>query len=245
MLSYKHIAAALAVLLTPNPATALSFEPTGAEWAGWTPYCRARYVVSGAGSGSRYVNAVSGAEVSKWKGRLGQDGWYGLHHHCAGLVLYKRALVADSQKSRKSNLEHAFSESRYAAQRTKPENPVYALIKVHMARCKYELGEVDNAFSLVRDARRYHPKASESYAAEAIFLYRQKAYKKAAEILRSGIAQVAVPSGELHYFLGLTLLKLNDLEGAAESAKLAYKHGYNLPGLQRRLAQAGHKLSQQ
>jgi hypothetical protein len=47
---------------------------------------------------------------------------------------------------------------------------------------------------------------------------------------------------EVQYNLGLINLDLGDSLAAVENAKKAYAKGYPLPGLRRRLAQAGHKI---
>ncbi|WP_405240859.1 tetratricopeptide repeat protein [Lentisalinibacter orientalis] len=47
-------------------------------------------------------------------------------------------------------------------------------------------------------------------------------------------------NAELQYNLGLSLFELGDYRAARESAKLAYKNGYPLPGLKKRLEAVGY-----
>ena len=46
-------------------------------------------------------------------------------------------------------------------------------------------------------------------------------------------------SAEINYNLGLILLELGDLDGAARHAELAYDLGYPLPGLRAKLQRLG------
>ena len=77
---------ALAYGLAPSQSFALSFYPSESEWLTWPDYCRARYVVSGAGSTSNYANRVSPDEVAYHRKRMGEGAWEYLHHYCAGIV---------------------------------------------------------------------------------------------------------------------------------------------------------------
>ena len=81
---------ALLLALGCPRAFGLAFTPTDLEWAGWPEYCKARYTVSGAGHDSRFATMVADATVTSWQGKLA-DVWYGLHHYCAGLVVFERA----------------------------------------------------------------------------------------------------------------------------------------------------------
>ena len=59
------IAVGLSSFLLGTPtAHALAFTPSEAEWLAWPDYCRARYVVSGAGTDSEFVFRISAGEYN-------------------------------------------------------------------------------------------------------------------------------------------------------------------------------------
>ena len=84
------------------------------------------------------------------------------------------------------------------------------------------------------------PESSVTYATLASYLYRQKNYAEARRVLETGLEKVPEPTAEMHYFLGLVLVKQKAWEEAREHAVEAYTMGYPLPGLRRKLKAVGH-----
>lgn len=124
------------VALLPMAARAFDFKPTPAEWALWSDYCKARYVVSSVGKTSPYAAMIPPAMVQMWRTRLGEPTFNPLHHHCAGLVHMQRARVAGSDQQRIFEYRSAEQESRYTLDRLPPTSPLYREVagNVQMAR---------------------------------------------------------------------------------------------------------------
>ena len=68
-----------------------SYSPTEQEWLAWPDYCRARFVVSGAGRETQYALRVPSGVVARYEAQIGSTAWHWLHHFCAGLVFSGRA----------------------------------------------------------------------------------------------------------------------------------------------------------
>lgn len=71
-----------------------------------------------------------------------------------------------------------------------------------------------------------------------VYLHKTEKYQDAIVKYRRAL-ELGVESSELNYNLGLALLKVNDLQGAVEQAKIAYEKNYPLQGLKRNLIKAG------
>ena len=111
--------------LLPLTARAFDFKPTPAEWAMWSDYCKARYVVSSVGLTSPYASMIPPAMVQMWRTRLGEPTFSPLHHHCAGLVHMQRARLARNDQERIFEYRAAEQESRYTLERLPPTSALY------------------------------------------------------------------------------------------------------------------------
>jgi hypothetical protein len=131
----RLLALCLSTLL-PMTSAAFDFKPTPAEFAVWTDYCKARYVVSVVGKTSPYASMVTPAMVQMWRTRLGPATFEPLHHHCAGLIHMQRAGLAQDEQHRRYEYRNAERESRYTLERIPPTSPLYreVLGNVQMAR---------------------------------------------------------------------------------------------------------------
>ena len=87
---YAFVLLIFTFVIFPERLLALAFTPSEVEWNLWPPYCRARYVVSGAGHDTAFTERVSKSEVEKWHNIL-HNVWYSLHHYCAGKLFLVRA----------------------------------------------------------------------------------------------------------------------------------------------------------
>jgi hypothetical protein len=122
--------------LLPLTSFAFDFRPTPAEFAVWSDYCKARYVVSAIGKTSPYASMVPPAMVQMWRTRLGPATFEPLHHHCAGLIYMQRARLAPDDQHRLYGFRSAERESQYTLERIPPTSPLYreVLGNVQMAR---------------------------------------------------------------------------------------------------------------
>lgn len=227
------------LLLISGSAHALSFTPNAFEWATWPEYCRARYTVSGAGLDSKFASMVPKAKVEEWARKL--DGvWAGFHHYCAGVIVFERARRATEERFRLHYYEQVVGECNYTIERSAKTHPMYAKMLTLRGRALHEIGKAQEGFGDFKLAVHLHPTISDPYAAWALILRRHGERAKARQILEDGIAATNGGNAEMHYLLGLVLAELEDYEPAMKHAKSAYELGYPLPGLKRKLKDAGH-----
>lgn len=243
-LLFRHVAAAAVaclVLASPRTASALAFEPTESEWATWPPYCQARYMDSGAGRNSdTFAGRIPEGQVRAWKAKLGV-GWVGLHHHCAGVILVQRAKWEKDPRVRNGLLQRVLRENSFALDRLPFDNPMRARIAAHNGITQALLRDFEAAEKEFDDAINGCPTCTVGYYSKAQYLQDEKKLAEAREVLEKGVSATD-GAAELHYFLGLILVDLKDFDSAQKHAQLAYEKGYPLPGLRKRLADAGYKI---
>lgn len=231
----------LALACVPMPASGFSvlgFTPTDFEWSTWPPYCRARYDASAAGSNSKFKGRIPPAQVEEWERTL-SDVWYGLHHYCAAIVVFERARVAAKSQSRTNEMEIVIAETNYTLQRAESSHPMYSKMLTLVARANFELDRRQEAFDILNKAIALHPDIPDAYAAFGVLLRRLDRREDARDVLARGVEHVE-GNAELHYLLGLIQFELGDYVASHEQAKRAYRLGYPLPGLKRKLKAAGH-----
>jgi tetratricopeptide (TPR) repeat protein len=225
----------------PSHASEVATKPTDLEWGTWPEYCRARFVVSAAGRESTHVKDVSKSTIALWESRTG-GWWYALHHHCAALLLQQRARTEHNPKLRKNLLSIAVRELQFVIARTPETNPGYVESTIQLARTLEQMGEIESALEYLDAAIKLNPSATNAYAAKAMILRNKKNLEGALAALLAGNEAVQGKSAELHYFLGLTYLDLRQYDQAQIHAREAYAMGHQLPGLRKKLADAGFAL---
>lgn len=235
------VAATLSCL--PRQALALSFLPTEVEWLAWPEYCKARYMVSGAGVDSSFAGRVSEAEVKNWEQRTGPEVWYSLHHYCAGLILAKRARMEPDKDKRAYELRGVLSEYTFTLMRVPESHPIHAEIAARMGIIYGELGDDEAAMQHFDLAIKSCPACPVGYLQKSVFFRAQGDLPDARQILEQGNKALDGASAEIHYFLGLVLLGMKEYAVAQEHARMAYEKGYPLPGLRDKLAAAGYPLT--
>jgi tetratricopeptide (TPR) repeat protein len=236
------VLAVLCAPLQPRISRAMEFYPSEAEWQVWPEYCRARYVVSGAGRESAFASRISQNEVQRWQSSIGSEAWYALHHYCGGLTWMDRADKRPEKALRQSELGIAIDEFNFYLQRTPPEHPVYAEAQVRVCICRERLGDIEDALRACDLAIRAQPANPIGYSAKAMVLRRHKKADEARLVLEEGNRRTAGQSAELQYFLGLISFDSKEYPKAVEYARKAYALGYPLPGLRNKLQAAGYKL---
>lgn len=229
------------IVASPS-AMALTFTPTESEWLAWPEYCRARYVVSGAGIDSDFEQRISMSDVHMWESRLGA-AWGGLHHYCAGLAIYSRAKVEHDPAQRTFLLKRVIDENKFTLHATPDSHPMWAEIASRSGLVYADLNEPALALQQFDAAIKACPTCVVGYQAKGMFYRQQKQLPEARAALEAGNKALDGDSAEIHYFLGLVLVEMGDFKGATEHADKAYAKGYPLPGLRERLARAGYPLA--
>lgn len=238
----KKFVAAIIFSGFAGAAYGYSFSLNPAEWGTWPDYCKAKYVVTNVGAVSRYRRLVSQEFVKKWEGLMGYDTWPNIHHGCAGLIWITRAerLKGKNAQQFEHALNNAHSEATYSITRTDPSHPFWAKMAMVLARVDYNRGKTAHAIATLYKIAEQVPTLAESYTVLGAYLFREKKFAEAREVLERGIETVDKPTAEMHYFLGLVLLRQKDYAQAREQAEQAYSLGYPLPGLRNKLRSVGH-----
>lgn len=237
------LAAAAALLLAalfPTLAGAYSFEPTELEWASWPDYCKARYVTTNVGTGSKFSRTFTMAQSEVQRRRIGDASFLHVHHYCAGIVWLSRAKVESDPVHHKFYLELANTEVSYTYERIPESSPIYPVVSVNMARAKLEVGQRDEAIAAVEHAAEVQPQDPRPYVGMAVIYRDLKRLDLARDALLKGDTATEGSSAEIQYTLGLVYFELNDKEQALAYARKAYAKDYPLPGLQQKLKRAGY-----
>jgi tetratricopeptide (TPR) repeat protein len=224
----------------PMLAGAYSFEPTDLEWASWPEFCRARYVTTNIGSGSRLGQRYPKGMVAAQQRAIGESSFLHVHHYCAGVIWLSRAKVEADPVRRKSYLEYANTEISYSFDRIPDVSPIYPTVAVNMARARMERGQPEDAIAAVQHAAEVQPQDPRPYIGMAVIYRDMKKLELARDALLKGDAAVGGTSAEIQYTLGLIYFELDDKEQALTYARKAYDKNYPLPGLQQKLKRAGY-----
>ncbi len=121
-------------------STSQSAVPDETEWQAWPEYCRVRFVISGDGVNSRYVNRVSKHEIDAWERKMG-DAWYGLHHFCFGLLLSNRAKFAEREQEIGLNRKNALAEFEWSYRRLDGSHFFYPEVSSKVVGAYVAIGE--------------------------------------------------------------------------------------------------------
>lgn len=233
-------AALVLACLLPTLASAYSFEPTDLEWASWPEYCKARYVTTNVGGGSKLAQRYSQTQVATQRRAIGEPSFLHVHHYCAGITWLSRAKVEANPDRRKSYLEYANTEISYTYDRIPDSSPIYPTVAVNMARARLAHGDAEAAIAAIEHAAEAHPSDPRPYIGMAVIYRDMKKLDLAREALLKGDTATEGASAEIHYTLGLVYFELDDKEKSLEYARKAYDKNYPLPGLQQKLKRAGY-----
>lgn len=233
-------AALVLACLFPTLGSAYSFEPTDLEWASWPEYCKARYVTTNIGSGSKWSREYPDGRTKAISRQIGEPSFLHVHHYCAGVTWLSRAKLEANEVRRKSFLEYANTEISYTFERIPETSPIYPTVAVNMARARMEVGQRDEAIAVVEHAAQVRPQDPRAYIGLAVLYRDMKRLDLARDALVKGDAAVEGSSAEIQYTLGLVYFELDDKEQALQYARKAYEKDYPLPGLQQKLKRAGY-----
>lgn len=235
VLAAQTLTLVAAIVVTASDAFSLTFEPTELEWNVWTPECRARYTISQAGRNSRFAERVPRTVVQQFESRFG-IGWESMHHYCAGIILLRQASASGDSTRANFLRSRTIKESEYTRQRTPASERLYADVLLLQSRAFEDWGKRDEAQELVNQAIQLHPSYAAPYAFGSILLKRTGKPLDARNLLLEALSNNAEPAAELHYFLGLIFLELDDFESASLHADKATELGYPLLGIHRAIA---------
>lgn len=217
------------------------YQISPTEWQAWPGYCQSRYVGVPGGSESPYAGLVKPDVAAKAHAMLGES-YVHVHHACYAMMLIARAerLQGRDDARMKANLNMAIGEVGYVLPRIPPSVPVHWKMLTIQARALYMGGKKQPAIDALRQIIRRKPDFVDGYVVLGNFLYKEGKYAEAREVLQTGLEKVPAPTAEMHYFLGMIMLKEGSFDGARDHAQKAYKLGYPLPGLRNKLKAAGH-----
>ena len=193
-----------------------------------------------------YATAVPPSEVQLWQSRIGYESWVHMHHYCAGLAYLHRAGLETDPKERKQALKIAAREAGYTYSRIQHQSNRYLFVDVSLALAEISLqsGEPAKSLGYLERAAQQVPADERIYLAMGSAYYKQGRNDLALEALKRGESATNGGSATLAYYLGLASLENGDRQSAVEYARRAYGAGFPLPGLRRKLADAGVSLEQ-
>lgn len=99
-------------------------------------------------------------------------------------------------------------------------------------------GALHSVYCYLERAVRFRPNDGMARVLMAVYLVKKKRFAEA-EPHAQHAAEHADGSGNIHYNLGLVYLDMKDYPKALTHAHIAYANGFNLPGLRKRLKDAG------
>ena len=228
----------VAVTMLPHTSFAFTFTPTDIEWGRWSNACKAKYVWTLIGQVSKYANTVTRAQKNELA-ELEKTGIRGLHHYCAGTSWLDRARVEPAGVARDRMLRNALGETQFSYSRSNRSAPFFAYLAIQMATVMNEQGQPAQAIQLLQAAIVDQPRNDVLYSAAGVMLRRLGRLEDAKAMLLQGNEALNGTSPEISYHLGLLYLELGEVDEAEKHAKVAYQLGYPLPGLRRKLQQAG------
>lgn len=215
------------------------FVPTPSEWVSWPEYCRVQYSFIMQERDSEYANAYTSADFTRVQNELGMHTFQGIHHYCAGLQWYNRAMVQTQPNLRSFMLENALNETLFTYRWATHTSSVFPDIVISLARIRRARGETRQAMEALESAVRERPDSLKLYGGLALEYRDQGNLPKAKEVLLKADRLSGGKSAEIEYNLGLINLELGQSDEAARNAVRAYKLGYPLPGLKNKLRRIG------
>lgn len=229
------------LICAPTPVQAFSFTLHGAEWKSWPEYCKARCSEIGTCRVGQVHPTMPAETRDHWRSVLGQEVFASVHHGCAGMVYLQRLMRhSGSDMNRRALIKQIKSECDFTLRYTPPDHPIAHKVQVVLARTAYHEGNTAQSFRIFEELLETARDLPDVYAAYGAYLFRERDFSRAREVLEQGLAQVTEPTAEMHYFLGLVLLREKAYANARTHAHEAYRMGYPLPGLKRKLKALGY-----
>jgi len=232
--------AAASLLASGHAFAAWDFIPNALEWQSWPEYCRVQYATAGQGTPVPYDGFEAGKTLAvSWRATLGERVFDGLHHYCASIHFLSRSRAEPDSRSSEFLLHRAWDDAQFSYTRADPKSPVFPAMSVTVAQILVAMKKDEDAIDALKRSIEVQPERLEPYVMLAVTYRRQKKLDLAVKTMEQADAASGGESSEIHYNLGLIHLERGDLDAAVDYAKRAYKEGYPLDGLKRKLRAKG------
>jgi tetratricopeptide (TPR) repeat protein len=233
--SMKKIGIGAALLLFACHANSFDFIPNDYEFNLWNMDCKATYANMSTGQKTKFANMVPKALLTRERYLRSKDALGGIWHYCASIIWLYRAEIETNAKKKQFNLERARANANFSWTKCPKHEPIRADVGVYLARSHYALGDKHEAHDVLNEAIRLYPQQPSPYLAKAIILKGEGKTKEALKLLEGGNDRLEGRSSEIHYHLGLLYLEVGDLDLAIKHSDEAYKRGYPLMGLKKKI----------
>ena len=230
---------ALFALTVSHSAFGYNFTLADIEFRSWPLKCKAIYLGTAVGKKSLHAQKVPRVVIKKWHDYARNNG--GAWHYCAGMVWLSRARSELDEVMQKFYYEKVVDEASFTYGRLPPGNIFKAEVGLTLAMGYKGLRQYNLAQKILEEGIANHPSYPNSYTALSL-IYRDVGNgKQVRDVLLKGNEAVGGMSAEIHYFLGLALFALGDASAARHHADEAFKLGYPLRGLEKKLKQMNDK----
>lgn len=216
-----------ALWLLPASAYWTGQDLTEAEWASWSDFCKASYLVSEWSAGSRFSGRLSSESRAKI---LEGNTIPGAHHFCIALVAMDRA-KSKSGEQFKQLMMKAVTEIDYNRRQMSSAKPKYAYVSAYYAKALYGTGEKVQAFRVWDEAITISPTEREAYLLKTQALISEKRFKDALETLQAFDKAKDQEWADAEYFHGYVHYQLKRYGDAARHLDKAVSLGYPHTGL--------------
>lgn len=216
-----------ALWLLPASAYWTGQDLTEAEWAAWSDFCKASYLVSEWSAGSRFSGRISPESRTKI---LQGNTIPGAHHFCIALVAMDRA-KSRTKVQFTQMMKQAVTEIDYNRRQMSTSTPKYAYVSAYYAKAKYGAGEKAEAFRIWDEAISISPAEREAYLLKAQALLSEKRFKEALDTLQAFDKAKDQEWADAEYFLGYVNFQLQRYGDAARHLDKAVALGYPHTGL--------------
>lgn len=200
---------------------------TEAEWASWSDFCKASYLVSEWSNNSRFTGRLSPESRAKI---LEGNTIPGAHHFCIALVAMDRARYKTGAQHVQM-MKQAVTEIDYNRRQMSSAKPKYAYVSAYYAKAKYGAGEKAEAFRIWDEAITISPAERESYLLKVQALISEKRFKDALETLQAFDKAKDQEWADAEYFLGYVNYQMQLYGDAARHLEKAVALGYPHTGL--------------
>ena len=161
-------------------------------------------------------------------------GW----HYCGGAIILNRARVATDKEEKLKLLERAIKDITYSYKKIDKAHPWAVDMAISLAKAYQELEEDNEGVKVLSDLSEYHPKDVQLIKALGLIHYYNSDYENALKSFKQADELTSKTSGEIAYFLGLTVYKMADYPAATFFADRAQQQGYPFQGLRKLLKKA-------
>lgn len=216
-----------ALWLLPASAYWTGQDLTDSEWASWSDFCKASYLISEWSAGSRFTGRLSPESRARI---LEGNTIPGAHHFCIALVAMDRAKSKPSEQS-KQLMRQAVTEIDYNRRQMSNAKPKYAYVSAYYAKALYGAGEKAQAFRVWDEAITISPAEREAYLLKTQALISEKRFKEALATLQALDKAKEQEWADVEYFLGYVNYQLQHYGDAARHLDKAVSLGYPHTGL--------------